>query len=98
MQIYLDSARNGTLNADILPSFISSIDALANSKKDFNLNISISQFNELVTAIFDFTKELAEANGLNLKTIKKPTVLKKKTFSDLQYYLEVQKEIFKEVA
>lgn len=98
MQIYLDTAKNGTLNEDILSSFINSIEELSNSEKDLNLNIPLSQFNALINAIFDFTKQLAEANAINPNTIKKPPIFKKKNFSYLQYYLEVQKNIFINVA
>ena len=62
------------------------------------LNISASQFSELINCLFNFTKRLAEANNISSEFINRPKVFKKKGYSDLQYYLNVQKDIFEKVA
>lgn len=41
---------------------------------------------------------LAEANNISPTLISKPKILKKKNYSDLQYYLNMQKNIFEQVA
>ena len=100
LQEYLDAARNGTLNLDILNSLISSIEAIENNtqKKSINLNISAAQFSDLISCIFDFTKRLAEANNFNTNSINRPKYFKKKTSDDLKYYLNMQKQIFEQAA
>lgn len=100
LQEYLDAARNGTLNLDILNSLISSIEAIEKnfSKKSINLNISAAQFSDLINCIFDFTKRLAEANNFNTNSINRPKYFKKKTSEDLKYYLNMQKQIFEQAA
>lgn len=100
LQEYLDAARNGTLNLDILNSFISSIEAIEKNTqtKSINLNISATQFSDLINCIFDFTKCLAEANNFNTNSINRPKYFKKKTSDDLKYYLNMQKQIFEQAA
>ena len=91
LQEYLDSARIGTLNIDILNTLINSIDAIEknNPKKSINLNISAAQFSDLINCIFDFTKRLAEANNINTHSINRPKYFNKKTSDDLKYYLNM---------
>lgn len=100
LQEYLDSARNGTLNIDILNTLINSIEAIEknNPKKSINLNISATQFSDLINCIFDFTKRLAEANNINTRSINRPKYFQKKTSDDLKYYLNMQKQIFEQAA
>lgn len=100
LQEYLDSARNGTLNIDILNTLINSIETIEknNPKKSINLNISAAQFSDLINCIFDFTKRLAEVNNINTHSINRPKYFKKKTSDDLKYYLNMQKQIFEQVA
>lgn len=100
LQEYLDSARNGTLNIDILNTLINSIEAIEknNPKKSINLNISATQFSDLINCIFDFTKRLAEANNINTRSINCPKYFQKKASDDLKYYLNMQKQIFEQAA
>lgn len=100
LQVYLDAAQNGSLSIGIIDTLIISIDALVknNSSENVTLNISVSQFSELVNCLFDFTKRLAEANNISSEFINRPRVFKKKGYSDLQYYLNVQKDIFEKAA
>ena len=100
LQKYLDAARSGTLNLDILNNVIRSIEAIEKNtqKKSINLNISAVQFSDLINCIFDFTKRLAEANNFNTISINRPKYLKKKTSDDLKYYLNMQKQIFEQAA
>lgn len=81
LQEYLDSARSGTLNIDILNTLMSSIEAFEkdNPKKAINLNISAAQFIGLINCIFDFTKRLAEANNISAHSIIRPKYFQKKT-------------------
>lgn len=100
LQEYLDSARNGTLNIEILDALICSIEAVekGNPKKSISLNISAAQFGNLINCIFDYTKRLAEANNIRTQSINRPKYFKKETIDDLKYYLNMQKHIFEQAA
>lgn len=100
LQNYLEAARNGDLTLDILNALISAIEAVeqANPNKSINLNVSISQFSELIHCIFDYTLRLAEANNFNAQIINRPKYFKKKTADDLKYYLNMQRQIFEQAA
>lgn len=100
LQEYLDSARNGTLNIEILDTLIASIEAVekCNPKKPISLNVSAAQFGDLINCIFDYTKRLAEANNISTQSINRPKYFKKKTADDLKYYLNMQKHIFEQAA
>lgn len=100
LQEYLDSARNGTLNIEILDTLICSIETIEkdNPKKSINLNISVAQFGDLINCTFDYTMRLAKANNISTQSINRPKYFKKKTADDLKYYLNMQKHIFEQVA
>jgi hypothetical protein len=100
LQVYLDAARDGKLTIEILDALIDSLNALSNNDpaKAVNLKISAAQFSDLIHSIFDYTIRLAEANNISPVLISKPKILKKKTYSDLQYYLNMQKTIFEQAA
>lgn len=100
LQEYLDSARNGTLNIEILDTLICSMETIEkdNPKKSINLNISVAQFGDLINCIFDYTMRLAKANNISTQSINRPKYFKKKTADDLKYYLNMQKHIFEQVA
>ncbi|MEI3416726.1 MAG: hypothetical protein V8Q43_04095 [Christensenellaceae bacterium] len=88
------------MTVEILDNLINSLDKLSkdNPSKAVNLKIKPSQFSDWIHSIFDYTIHLAEANNISPTIISKPKVLKKKTYSDLQYYLNMQKTIFKQAA
>lgn len=100
LQNYLDAARAGSLTLDKLNALIDAIDAIekASPDKALNLNISASQFSELIHCIFDFTLRTAEANNFDPKAINHPHYFKKKTAEGLKYYLNMQKQIFEQAA
>ncbi len=100
LQIYLDAAQEGNLTIEILDALIGSLNALSkdNPSKTVDLKITASQFSDLIRSIFDYTIRLAEANNIDPALISKPKMLKKKTYLDLQYYLDMQKSIFEQVA
>lgn len=97
--MYLDAAREGKLTIEILEALINSLDQLSNDdpSKAVNLKITASQFSDLIHSIFDYTIRLAEANNISTALISKPKILKK-NYSDLQYYLNMKKSIFEQVA
>ena len=99
-QIYLDAARKGALTIEILNSLIDSLNLLTgdNPNNEINLPITASQFGNLMLSIFEYTVDLAESNNFNPASISKPKKGNRKTYLDLQYYLNMQKNIFEKVA
>jgi len=100
LQIYLDAAQEGKLTIEIIDALIDSLNALSknNVSKTVDLKITTSQFSNLIHSIFDYTIRLAEANKINPVFISKPQIIKKKTYLELQYYLDMQKSIFEQAA
>lgn len=100
LQVYLDASKNGNLTIEILDSLINSLDMLSseNPTSSFVLKLPVSQFNELINVIFDFTQRLAAANNINPKSINHPKTFKKNASTSLQYYLNMQKTIFEKAS
>lgn len=99
-QAYLNASKAGTLTLETLNALLDSIDAIEQegSNKSICLNVSSAQFNELIRCIFDYTLQLANANHIDAKLVKRPKRFGEKTAVDLKYYLEVQKQIFEHCA
>jgi hypothetical protein len=97
---YLETAKEGKLTIETLDSLIDSLEAISkdNPSKSVDLKISPSQFSKLINAIYDYTQRLAQANNINTEAISSPKLFKKKNYTDLQYYLNMQKNVFEQVA
>lgn len=100
LQIYLDTAQNGSLTIDILDALISDLDTIARLYKDedVSLNISAKNLTALLNSIYEYTQRFAQANNVKTYEIKAPKRFKKNTVLDLQQYLNVQREILSKVA
>lgn len=100
LQVYLDAAKDGKLTIDIIDALNQSLYELSKGKvsKPVNFKISTKQFSDLINCIFDYTIRLAEANNINIKSINKPVITRNNTYEDLQYYLNLQKNIFEQAA
>lgn len=98
---YLEAVRNGNLDMDNITGLISDLDEIKKSHDSGKINIdfSIEQLNTLINLIFDYTRKLAEANSVELNELEEPVfVSADNTISNLHCYLEVQKQIFENVA
>lgn len=101
LQDYIDAAKNGTLTLETLTALIDAIEAVEQNspEKEINLNISASQFNDLIHCMFEYTQRMAEANNFNKKSIHRPSLFKKQhSPTDLKYYLNMQKKILEQAA
>lgn len=99
LQVYLDAARSGKLTIDMIDELNQSLSALSGkSSKSIHLKISATQLSDLIHSIFDYTKRLANVNNIDIGTIVEPKSSNNNTFADLQYYLNIQKNIFEQVA
>ena len=95
LKTYLDAAKSGTLNVEILDKFIFDLDKITKNDdgKSLLFNLSIEQFSILLYSVFDYTKRLAEANGVDAKELKVPNGSMKNMITYLKEYLNIQKSI-----
>ena len=89
MKSYLGAIQKGKLSVRIINNLMESIETLENNK---NIKLSKGELNVFVDMIYNYTLNLANDNGFDLRQIKKPS--SKKNIVDLQRYLDVQKQIF----
>lgn len=89
LKAYLGAIQKGKLSLKIINNLMESIETLENNK---SIKLSKGELNVFVDMIYDYTLNLANDNGFDLKQIKKPS--SKKNIVDLQKYLDVQKQIF----
>lgn len=94
-QQYIDAAQAGTLTTEILDALMNDLDNVSKWSKDdtIPLDLSAKQLSALFFSIYDYTKRMAEANSIDIGSIKAPEHFKKNTIVDLQGYLRIQKGI-----
>ena len=99
-QAYIDAARDGVLTAEIVEALINDLDTVSKLYQDDSipLNLSAKQITELLFSIYDYTKQMADANSVNTSTIHAPKVFRKNSVVDLQNYLYIQKDILSNAA
>jgi len=99
--VYLEAVRNGNLDMDTITGLMSDLDEVKENYDSGKINIDFStgQLNTLINLIFNYTRELAEANFVELNGLEEPiSAHKDNTIVNLQYYLEFQKQIFEKVS
>ena len=91
---YINAIKEGNLSLDILEDFIWNINFIKKNSenKEIEITISIQQLEELVNLIYSYTIKLAEINNIDYTSIKKNS---QNSLSNIIYYLDFQKEIFK---
>ncbi|MGB7606725.1 MAG: hypothetical protein WBL93_14740 [Lutisporaceae bacterium] len=98
---YLEAVRNGNLDLDIINRLIADLDFI---RKNYDSNkiiieFSVEQLQTLLNLIFDYTKNLAEANTFEFGEKKElEFVSADSTIIYLRRYMEIQKQIFESVA
>jgi hypothetical protein len=101
LSAYLEAARNGKLDADIVNRLISDLDAVKENSDSGKIAIdfSIEQLDTLVKLVMDYTRKLAEANSVELSELQEPAPdSEDNLIIDLRRYLEAQKQIFNRAA
>lgn len=93
---YLEAARHGTLDAEIIERLIADLDAVKAESDSGTITIEFSpeQSETLVGIVADHTRTLAEANQLELSNLPEPANAQGATIIELRPYLEVQRELF----
>jgi hypothetical protein len=93
---YLEAARHGTLDAEIIDRLIADLDAVKAESDSGTITIAFlpEQWETLVGIVAGHTRTLAEANQLELSKLPEPGNAQGATIIALRPYLEVQRELF----
>lgn len=100
LKAYLKAAKIGKLNENVVDDLLVSLKNAQNSKVSDAVMVSIpaKQLDDLISSIFDYTQQLAEANAFKNARIYAPKRGTKNTIAKLQSYLEIQKQIMENAA
>ena len=97
---YLEAARHGSLDAEIIDRLIADLDAVKAESHSGTINIELSpeQSETLVGIVAGHTRKLAEANERDLSNLPEPASTQGATIIELRPYLEVQRDLFSRAA
>jgi hypothetical protein len=98
---YLEAARDRTLDEGVIGRLIADMDAVKESVDTGKIIIGFSteQSEVLVNLVFDYTRQLAELNDIELEDAQaESTQDQRNTVIDLRRHLEVQRQIFARAA
>ena len=93
---YLEAARHGSLDAEIIDRLIADLDAVTAESDSGTITIAFlpEEWETLVGIVAGHTRTLAEANQLELSNLPEPANAQGATIIELRPYLEVQRELF----
>lgn len=96
MTRYLESARNGSLDAEIIDQLIADLDAVKAETDDGAITVEfLPEHSEaLVNIVAEHTRKLAEANQIDATKLSDLANSEGAAIIDLRPYLEVQRELF----
>jgi anthranilate/para-aminobenzoate synthase component II len=96
---YLEAARHGSLDAEIIERLIADLDAVNAESHSGTITIEFSpeQSETLVGIVAGHTRKLAEANERELSNLPEPAT-QGATIIELRPYLEVQRDLFSRAA
>lgn len=98
---YLEALQSGSLDAEIVNRLVSALDTVGEDADSGNLTIELSteQLSALVDLVADYTRELADANGImrinSGDSIESPAVA---PIGELRRRLQYQQRVFNEAA
>ncbi len=98
---YLEAARDGNLDEDMLAKLVGALDSVAELSKAGQIKVvhSAEQVTALLKFASDYTRSLAEANSVNLtEALNEELTVGGGSVVDLRHYLEVQRQIFRRAA
>jgi len=100
LKTYLEAVREGRLDENIIGTLISDLDAVmayADEGGSISLDFSSKHAETLVGIVVDSTKQLVEANELDLDDLRKRVaVVEGDNVVNLRHYLEIQQRIFRD--
>ncbi|MFC0439671.1 hypothetical protein [Kutzneria buriramensis] len=101
LRAYLEAVRNQSLDAEIIDRLIADLDAVKAYSEDGNITVDFSteQSETLVHVVIAYTRQLAQANSIDLDESPESTPTSADApVMDLRRYLEVQRRIFNDAA
>jgi hypothetical protein len=98
LRAYLEAVRDQSLDAEIIDRLIADLGAVKAYSENGNITVDFSaeQSETLVQVVIDYTRQLAQANSIDLDE-STPTSTDAPVV-DLRLYLEVQRRIFNDAA
>jgi hypothetical protein len=94
---YLEAVSHQSLKAEIIDRLIADLDGLKAYSKNSNMTLgfSVEQSEALVQVVIDYTRQLAQANSIDLGELPESTPTSTNaSVIDLRRYLESQRRIF----
>ena len=100
LRAYLEAGNEGRLDVGMVTKLISDLDAVRAHSGDvvITVGLSLEQWRRLLSAIGEYTRELAEASSLEPDDVLAQAGSETDTVVDLRRYLEAQRKIFSERA
>ncbi|MFI6098149.1 hypothetical protein ACIA8G_21525 [Lentzea sp. NPDC051213] len=101
LRAYLEAVRNQSLDAEIIDRLIADLGAVKAYSENGNITVDFSteQSETLVQVVIDYTRQLAQANSIDLDESPESTPTSTDApVVDLRRYLEVQRRIFNDAA
>jgi hypothetical protein len=98
---YLDAIKNRRVDTDCIARLIADLDTLKELCADGKISIefSLEQLKDLLNLVYNYTKELAEVNNIELHELTAPNIsIEQDNITNLHYYLNIQKQIFEKSA
>lgn len=98
---YLDAIQNGNMDIDKIDNLMSDLDKIIEEYTEgtINIDLSLTQISTLLNLISEYTKKLTEANSVELTEMETPSLsLEDNSFVKLRYYLQIQKQVYNNLA
>lgn len=98
---YIGAVQDGSLDAEIIGRLITALDVVREHADDDRivLDFSTEQAGQLVDLVLEYTKKLASVNSIELDQFGHRSLEPDKSvIVDMRHYLDVQRQIFNEVA
>ena len=93
-RVYLEEAKSGELNVETIDNLLAELDEIeANQGTDVKIDFSTGELKTMLTQIFKFTQELAEAKNTSASDLNSPSDDSESNIVYLRDYLLLQKKI-----
>jgi hypothetical protein len=101
LRAYLEAVHNQSLDAEIVDRLIADLGAVKAYSANGNIPVDFSteQYETLIQVVIDYTRQLAQANSIDLDESPEPTLTSTDgPVVDPRRYLKVQRRIFNDAA
>jgi hypothetical protein len=105
LRVYLEAARNGCLDAEVLDRLLKDVDPVKAELDNRRINVDSStrHWDALVDLVADYTRELAGSNQIRISELQESAPRSagsspSRRITELRHYLRIQKQIFTRLA